>query len=96
VRNYDEEQKRAESYRQHPIYGTDLNRPMSEVIAEIRGNMIRLRGQIYDFQFGFPAWKARTEPVEGLLTCGIVTLYQALQEIEAFEASKANTEAPPK
>jgi hypothetical protein len=95
MRNHDEEQKRAESYRQRPILGTDLNRPMSEVIAEIRGNMTKLRGQIADFQFGFPTWKGRTEPVEGLLTCGIVTLYEVLNRLEAFEASQVPSVAPP-
>lgn len=88
-----EAQKRAERYRQNPIYGTDLNRPMSEVINDIRNRMTVLRGQIGDFQFGFPGWSERTQPVEGLLTCGIVALYNVLQELEKFEAD-ARSEPP--
>lgn len=84
--SHDEVQKRAERYRDNPIYGTDLKRPMSEVIAELRNRMTQLRGQIADFQFGFPGWREHTQPVEGLLTCGIVTLYAVLQELEEFEA----------
>jgi hypothetical protein len=82
----EEIQKRAERYRQNPIYGTDLNRPMSEVIAELRGRMTVLRGQFGDFKHGFPGWHERVEPVEGLLTCGISALYHVLQELEKFEA----------
>lgn len=78
--------ERAETFRNNPIFGTNLKRPMSEVIKEIRSNMVQLRGNITDFQFGFPGWGERTEPVEGLLTCGIVTLYNVLQELEKFEA----------
>lgn len=79
---------RAARYRANPIYGTDLNRPMSKVVKELRDRMTTLRGQIQDFQFGFPGWRERTEPVEGLLTCGIVTLYSVLQELEKFEAEQ--------
>ena len=86
----EEVQKRAERYRQNPIYGTDLNRPMSQTIKELRDRMTILRGQIADFQFGFPGWRERTQPVEGLLTCGIVTLYSVLQELEKFEADASD------
>ena len=86
MRTIDEVQASAERYRNNPIYGTDLTRPMSEVIKELRDRMTVLRGQIHDFQFGFPGWRERTEPVSGLLTCGIVTLYSVLQELEKFEA----------
>lgn len=89
----DEVQKRAERYKQNPIYGTDLNRPMSEVIKEIRDRMTVLRGQVNDFQFGFPGWRERTEPVQGLLTCGIVTLFSVMQELEKFEA-EARSKTP--
>lgn len=89
--SFQDTEKRAEQYRANPIYGTNLNRPMSEVIAEIRQRMITLRGQVQDFQFGYPGWRERTQPVEGLLTCGIGALYHSLQEIEKFEAEqKAN------
>jgi hypothetical protein len=88
-----EAQKRAERYRQNPIYGTDLNRPMSEVINDIRNRMTVLRGQIGDFQSGFPGWRERMQPVEGLLTFGIVVLYNVLQELEKFEAD-ARREPP--
>ena len=82
----EEIQKRAERHKQNPIYGTDLNRPMSEVIAELRSRMTVLRGQFGDFKRGFPGWHERVEPVEGLLTCGISALYSVIQEIEKFEA----------
>ena len=83
--NNEEIHKRAENYRKAPIYGTDLDRPMSEVITELRNNMSRLRGQIWDFKFGFPGWGERVVPIEGLLTCGIIALYDVMQELEKFE-----------
>ena len=90
----DKQQKHAEWYRQNPIYGTDLNRPLSEIIEEIRNRMTVLRGQVGDFQFGFPGWRERTEPVHGLLTCGIVALYKVLQELQKFEAEQKPTTPP--
>ena len=67
----EKEKSDAERYRQNPIYKTDLNKPKSQVIEDIRHKMTDLRGMIHDFQFGFPGWKERTEHVEGLLTCGL-------------------------
>ncbi len=77
--------KLAEHHRDHPIYGINLQRPMSEIIAEIRMSLTQARGTISDFQFAFPQWKDRTTPVEGLLTCGIVALYDVIKELEKFE-----------
>lgn len=77
--------KSAERYRQNPIFGTNLERPMSEIVNEIRNRLVAARGSIADFQFGYPAWKERTQHVEGLLTCGIVALYSAMEDIQKFE-----------
>lgn len=83
----DEARKRqAEHLRMNPIYGTNLQRPLSEIIKELRNRMVFLRGGIADFQFGYPGWKERTEPVEGLLTCGIVTLWNVVEELEKLES----------
>ena len=81
----EKEKSDAERYRQNPIYKTDLNKPKSQVIEDIRHKMTDLRGMIHDFQFGFPGWKERTEHVEGLLTCGLIALHYTKEELIDFE-----------
>lgn len=77
--------KSSERYKENPIHGTDLKKPMSEVIRDIRRQLSKARGSISDFQFAYPHWKERTEHVEGLLTCGLVALHATLLELEQFE-----------
>ncbi len=83
--------KRAEQSRLNPIYGTNLQRPLSEIVKELRERMVQLRGGFSDFRFAYPGWHERTEPVEGLLTCGISTLYAVLKELEEFERKTEKT-----
>ena len=82
----------AERYKENPIYGpiygTNLKRPVSEIVNELRERMVSLRRGIQDFQFGYPQWKERTQHVEGLLTCGIIALYNTLEELQKFEQSQ--------
>jgi len=82
-------QRLAERSKAHPIYGTDLSRPLSEVVSGIRSAMSKIRGQISDIYFAYPAWKDELDDVEGLLTCGISTLYATVERMKAVEIRKA-------
>jgi hypothetical protein len=73
----------------NPIHGNDFDRPKSEVLKEIRNKLTAARGGLTDFQSAFPGWSGRTQHVEGLLTCGIMALYEAIQELEGFERKEA-------
>ena len=81
-----------ERNRMNPVHGTDFDRPKSEVLKEIRGKLTAARGGLTDFQSTFPGWSERTRPVEGLLTCGIIALYESIQELEKFEREAAARE----
>lgn len=77
---------RREYYKQHPIYGTDLSRPLSEVIESARNDIVRVRGKLSDVGFAFSGWADRLKSVEGLLTCGLVALYETVREMKEHEA----------
>lgn len=70
------------------IYGTDLSKPVSEIVAGIRSALTQARGQIFDVSFRWPGWGERLKAVEGLLTCGIVTLYNDIEEMKKAEAPR--------
>jgi len=77
--------KSAEKYKSRPIFGTDLSKKKSEVVTEARNRIESARGVLDDFQFAYPQWKERVRHVEGLLTCGLVALYNAIEELEKYE-----------
>jgi hypothetical protein len=68
-------QQLAVQNRSRPIYGTDFSRPLSEIVGDIRSQLARARGQLSDIGSSFTGWKEHIESVEGLLTCGLVALY---------------------
>ena len=78
IKDFEERTKRN---IENPIYGTDLKRPVSVVIEEIRNDFVKARGKISDVVRAHPGWKDRLEDVSGLLTCGLVALASANREI---------------
>lgn len=80
--------KRAEQARLSPIYGTDLTKPRSVVVEEIRMKIAHARGQLHDIVAAYPGWKDRLEDVTGLLTCGLIALHETKEEMEKIERSK--------
>lgn len=79
---------------QKPIYGTDLSRPLSETIADIRNQLTRARGQLFDVGFRFTGWREQLESVEGLLTCGLIALHYTMEEMQRHEAEHAKAAEP--
>lgn len=75
-----------------PIYGTDLSKPISELLQGFRDQMTTMRGQLSDIAFHTPAMEQYTKHLEGLLTCGIVTLHYEVEQAKKMEAVKAAAE----
>ncbi len=82
--NYGRE-KAAEYSRLHPIYGTDLSRPRSQVIEEVRNRLMAARGELSDVSFAFTGWAEQVRDVEGLLTCGLIALAYIKEQMEKVE-----------
>lgn len=61
--------------RTKPIYGTNLDSPLGELIEAWRSDLGRVRGQISDVGFEHGSGvREHLACVEGLLTCGIISL----------------------
>lgn len=73
-----------ERYKRNPIFGTDFSKPVSELIKDVRGELIKARGHLDDIAFG-TAWEDRVNHVIGLLTCGIQSLYYSHEEMVKYE-----------
>lgn len=78
--------------RVKPIFGTDLSRPISVILEGFRDDLTRVRGQLSDLGFAFPGWDERLECVEGLLTCGLISLAYVADEARAVETQRAQQE----
>lgn len=82
--------EQAEEYRKHPIYGTDFSKRLSELLKDIRSNLLRTRGYAYDLERGFPEFKDRIDYISGYLTSGIISIYSSIQEIQNIEIKMDN------
>lgn len=85
MNDWAERERRAKFDREHPIWGTDLSRPLSDIIEGLRNDITRIRGSLGDIGRAFPGWGERLEPVEGLLTCGLIALFGVRAEILKHE-----------
>lgn len=63
------------------IEGDDLMRPVEDLIEEIRSDLRRARGRLSDIAHAHPGWRENMEMVEGLLTCGLVTLHWVREQM---------------
>ena len=83
-------------YRDHPIWKTDFKKPLSELIEDIRTELSRVRGKVTDIIYGYDCTDLyrSIKDVEGLLTCGLVTLAhikdERLKHEKMMEARKEN------
>lgn len=68
------------------IYGDDMTRPIADLLCEIRSSMVKARGRLSDIYFEKPFMKERVAAAEGLLTCGIVYLYNEIESVKKWEA----------
>ncbi|HMI56395.1 MAG TPA: hypothetical protein VK494_09420 [Gemmatimonadaceae bacterium] len=68
-----------------------MSKPLSELIADIRSQIVHARGQLNDIGMGFTGWHERLQNVEGLLTCGLMALYSTQQEMLKHEKEFGST-----
>ncbi|KGT75816.1 hypothetical protein MA20_32005 [Bradyrhizobium japonicum] len=73
-------QQLALQHRARPLSCIDLSRPLECVIDDLRREMVALRGKLNDVKMGFTGWAEQIAPVEGLLTCGIVSMFNVLED----------------
>ena len=83
----DEQEKERERYKKSPIYGTDFNKPVSQLIEDVRNTITDARGKLQDIVYGV-GWEDRLDHIMGLLTCGLVALHASKEEIYEFEVKR--------
>jgi hypothetical protein len=69
-----------------PIFGTDLSKPLSALIEEWRAHLVQVRGQMSDAGHAWSGWGEQLDDIEGLITCGLVALYNIKQRAQECEA----------
>lgn len=76
-----------------PIFGTDLTKPLPDLIEEVRDQLAHARGQLHDItsEHGWDSW---TKDVTGLLTCGLVCLHNIREKMIECENQRAPTTPP--
>lgn len=79
----------AQEHKSH--YGIDFKRPISELMTNARTSMTKLRGEIWDIRMRWPGLEG-LQCLEGLLTCGICTLYYEIEQMKKAEARWAEKE----
>ena len=87
------QEQEAKRYRTRPLSGIDLSRPLSELIEQLRSDIVAVRGKLEDIGWGFTGWKDRLVSVQGLLTCGLVSLHHTMEEMREHERKFPRTDA---
>lgn len=74
-----------------PIYyksAEEMDKPMSELINELRSEISRTRGKLFDIKQSF-GWSEWIESYEGGLTCMISAMSHFQDELKKFEDKKS-------
>lgn len=72
-------------HRKRPISDIDLSKPLSELVEKLRSDIAAVRGKLQDIGAGYLGWRERLEPVQGLLTCGLMALHHTMEEMREHE-----------
>lgn len=78
----------------NPIYyksAEEMDKPMSELIEELRCEIDRTRGKLHDIKRSY-GWEEWIVTYEGGLTCMISAMYHFKEELEKFEAKQRAVE----
>jgi len=62
----------------------EMDKPMSELVSELRNEIARTRGKLYDIKRSY-GWEEWIETYEGGLTCMISAMANFQEELERFE-----------
>ena len=76
----------------NPIYyksAEEMDKPMSELIEELRCEISRTRGKLHDIKFSY-GWNEWIETYEGGLTCMISAMSHFQDELIRFEERQKN------
>lgn len=68
----------------HMIYGTNIDRAMSEIIEDWRNRLVKIRGEMHDVIYSI----GNAEPLEslqGYLTTGIIALHYEIEKAQEYE-----------
>ena len=71
----------------NPIFyknAEEMDRPLSELMEELRNEISRVRGKLHDIKYSY-GWGDRIEPIEGGLTCMLIAMYSVTEEWRQFE-----------
>lgn len=84
----------AEEKKPHAIYGTDLSKPLPDLIEDFRHQLVQVRGQIHDVQYNV-GFKEMLETASQTITCTICYLHYVKGEVEKahqMQAERAQTD----
>ncbi len=65
-----------------PIYyksSEEMNKPLSELMEELRSDVCKIRGKLYDIKHAH-GWDDRIEFIEGGLTCMLIAMHSVRVE----------------
>ncbi len=71
----------------NPIFyknAEEMDKPVSELISELRAELCRTRGKLHDIKFSF-GWGERIQDYEGGLTCIIAAMSLFQEELIKIE-----------
>jgi len=71
----------------NPIYyknADEMEKPLSELMEELRIDISRVRGKLFDIKQSF-GWEDRINFIEGGLTCMLIAMYSTMEEWKKFE-----------
>ena len=62
----------------------EMDKPLSELMEDLRNDLSKVRGKLFDIKCSY-GWDDWIEPIEGGLTCMLVTMYATMEEWKRFE-----------
>ena len=77
-------QVQRKNIREHPRTGIAFDRPGYEIVEELREELIKLREKVSEFRMAHDQGPVLID-VEGLLGCGVQSLYRAVAEMKRRE-----------
>lgn len=82
-------------YKKNPIWGTDFSKPVSHLVQGGIISIVKIRSKLDALRESNPLLKQRLEPHVGLMTCGIMSLDNLLEELERYEQHCRDTGPSP-
>ena len=76
--------KDMEHHRKNPIWGTDFSKHDALLLGEVKEDLLVIRNISCQIQFRLKRMPERLEPIQGLLTCGAVSLQSSEDEVRGF------------